>query len=338
MRIVTMENDNRTLANLAINRRDLLLASAKFASVAAAAPFAILPAAAQVLKQRSPFDALQERARALGIPLGKSATDKSVLDKTQPVPLSSLVDIVDGALDRSLTGDTEAAKLADDAGALLSEINKSIRQPRTVDADKRVSYKFEDLKADYRKKFDNCTMDPARLPALKSWADRLWDPKYRMRYGNLEKVSGVPWYVIAVIHYRECSANFLGHLHNGDPLKALTVQVPPHRPDPPWPPSPWDPVGAWQTSAIDALKIDNFFDQPKTYWTLERTLFRLESYNGFGTRGHGVIPNYLWNYSSYPTKGGYDSDGHFKPSYVSSQCGTAVFLKLWANENKIAFA
>jgi lysozyme family protein len=207
-----------------------------------------------------------------------------------------------------------------------------------VDADKGVSFRFEDLKADYRKKFDNCVIDPSRSAVLKAWADRLSSPKYRARYENLTKVSGVPWHVIGVIHYRECSANFLGHLHNGDPLKTRTVQVPPGRPDPPWPPSPWDPVAAWHSSAIDALKIDNFFGQPASHWTLERTLFRLESYNGFGTRKHGVIPNYLWNYSGYPTKGGYDSDGHFKPNYVSSQYGTAVLLRYWANEKKIFFS
>lgn len=312
------------------NRRVWLRFTIGLASAAATVPLA-WPAVAQSALPTG-FNGLVARASALGIQVSPGPGEKAVGTKSVRSPLSPLVDIVNQALDLSLTGNTEAAQLAQDAGELLSLINRQIRQPATAEEIKKI-YKFDELKADYRKKFDGCTIDPTHITAVQAWADRLSGPKYRTRYDALSNVTGVPWYIIAVIHYRECSANFMGHLHNGDPLKAQTIDVPKERPDPPWPPSPWDPVAAWQASAIDALKIDNFYEQKD--WTLERSLFRLERFNGFGTRSHGVIPNYLWNFSTYPTR--YDSDGSYKPTYVSSQCGAAVILKMLANKGTISF-
>jgi lysozyme family protein len=318
---------------VAFSRRRLLRLASGFATVAATSLPALYSACAQTAGSAS-FEKLLARASALGIQVSPGGSEKAVGTKSLQAPLSPLVDVVNEALDLSLKGNPEAAQLAQDAGELLSQINRLIRQPTEPEIIKKV-YKFDDLKADYRVKFDGCRIGTAHVGEIQSWADRLSSAKYRTRYDALSSMTSVPWYIVAVIHYRECSANFMGHLHNGDPLKARTFDVPKNRPDPPWPPSPWDPVAAWEMSATDALKLDNFYDQKE--WTLERSLFRLERFNGFGTRSHGVNPNYLWNFSGYPTRGGYNSDGHYKPDYVSSQCGTAVILKMWVNKGIVIF-
>ena len=42
----------------------------------------------------------------------------------------------------------------------------------------------------------------------------------RARYEQVQNATGVPWYVVAIIHNMEASQNFKRHLHNGDPLTA----------------------------------------------------------------------------------------------------------------------
>ena len=46
----------------------------------------------------------------------------------------------------------------------------------------------------------------------------------------------------------------------------------------------------WASSAKDALRLLGFTG--KTDWSLERTLYRLEAYNGFGYRRMGVPTPY----------------------------------------------
>ena len=46
------------------------------------------------------------------------------------------------------------------------------------------------------------------------------------RYDQVANATGVPWYVIGMIHEMEGGLNFATHLHNGDPLTARTVHVP----------------------------------------------------------------------------------------------------------------
>ena len=37
------------------------------------------------------------------------------------------------------------------------------------------------------------------------------------RYDQVANATGVPWYVIGIIHEMEGGLNFTTHLHNGDP-------------------------------------------------------------------------------------------------------------------------
>jgi lysozyme family protein len=278
---------------------------------------------------------LQQRATALGIDVQVPPLPKSLSGNVR-LKLRTLADLVDSALEKSEAGAGDAEKLAADAGLLLSKLNQALRSPRVEETTKGKTkvWQFSELKDEYRKMFDGCEPDPKHLDELQGWVAKLSSKSSRKRYGDLEAATKVPWHVIAVIHYRECSANFMGHLHNGDPLAAKTVNVPSGRPDP-WnpPPTPWNPVTAWQASGVDALSYDGLTNQSD--WSLERTLFRLEGYNGFGTRNHKVIPNYLWNFSKYPIRGGYSSDGRWKDDYKSSQCGAAMLVKLMNKQGLI---
>ena len=114
--------------------------------------------------------------------------------------------------------------------------------------------------------------------------------------------------------------SFSRHLHNGDPLKARTVNVPSGRPPIGQPPFKFD------DSAVDALRVDKL-DKVKN-WELERTLYMLESFNGFGYRLYhpSVLSPYVWGFTEYYERGGYPKDGVWSENYVSQQCGSGTLL------------
>jgi lysozyme family protein len=154
--------------------------------------------------------------------------------------------------------------------------------------------------------------------------------KSRSRYESVGEQTGVPWHFIAACHALESSFNFRAHLHNGDfPLTSRTRQVPAGRP------IKWLPPSDWESSARDALRLLGFTGQQD--WSLERTLYRLEAYNGFGYRGYGVPTPYLWSFSQHYDRGKYVADGKFSYSARSQQCGAAVMLKLLDNAGEIQF-
>nr|MCU0729260.1 hypothetical protein [Sphingopyxis sp.] len=86
------------------------------------------------------------------------------------------------------------------------------------------------------------------------------------------------------------------------------------------------PPSDWESSAIDALRLMNFAGQQD--WSLARTLYRLEAYNGFGYRSRGVPTPYLWSYSTHYERGKFVADGRWNPQAQSQQCGAALMLRL----------
>lgn len=150
--------------------------------------------------------------------------------------------------------------------------------------------------------------------------DRILDKK--ALYEPVVKVTGVPWFFIAILHTLETSGRFDRHLHNGDPLTARTKNVPLGRPKTGTPPF------TWEESAIDAMQYMKFAGtgQNRLKWGLVEILERMERYNGLGYRNRGMASPYLWAGSQHYTKGKYVADRRFDPEAVSKQIGGAVIL------------
>ncbi|HBB98745.1 MAG TPA: hypothetical protein DC054_25480, partial [Blastocatellia bacterium] len=108
-----------------------------------------------------------------------------------------------------------------------------------------------------------------------------------------------------------------------------TVQVPPGRP------ATGNPPFKWEDSAIDALVFENF-DRVED-WTLPGSLFRLEGFNGFGSRTRGINSPYLWSFSNHYTKGKFVKDGVFNSEAVSQQCGVAILLRKMVDAGAFTF-
>jgi lysozyme family protein len=188
------------------------------------------------------------------------------------------------------------------------------------------SPKLADVSSQYEQLFQTCVITNAGevqqvvTPILRN----------RQRYEDVSEKSGVPWYVIAVIHNMECSLNFRQHLHNGDPLSRPTVNVPAGRPP------GWTGTGTWEESALDALAFDKMSSW--TDWSIAGIMFKLEGYNGWGYRSHGINTPYLWSFTNHYTKGKYVSDGTWSDSAVSQQCGCAAVLRRLAEMGEIVFS
>jgi lysozyme family protein len=65
----------------------------------------------------------------------------------------------------------------------------------------------------------------------------------KQRYITVSLKTGVPWFVIAVIHERESSQSWFASLAQGDPWNKVSVHVPAGR----------GPFQSWEEAAIDAL-------------------------------------------------------------------------------------
>jgi lysozyme family protein len=188
---------------------------------------------------------------------------------------------------------------------------------------------YASLAPEYRRMWDELAPRDAYADSIDWHLTMLREA--RTRYENVGDQVGVPWHFIGVIHALEASFNFRAHLHNGDhPLTQRTRQVPSGRP------ATWLPPADWESSAKDALRLLGFTG--KSDWSLERTLYRLEAYNGFGYRRIGVATPYLWSFSNHYEAGKFVADGKFNAKARSQQCGTAVMLKLLADAGDIALS
>lgn len=169
----------------------------------------------------------------------------------------------------------------------------------------------------YRNLWEKARIRPEKAATVRRVAQRI--AGMRSRYEPVASVTGVPWYVIAIIHHLESNANFNTHLHNGDPLSARTRRVPAGRP------KAGSPPFTWTASAVDALRYMGLHKVPS--WEMSRVLYELERYNGQGYFYKGINSPYLWSMTTLYTRGKYVADGRYSATAVSAQVGAAAILK-----------
>lgn len=170
---------------------------------------------------------------------------------------------------------------------------------------------------EYLKNYNEAEVDPERQWEVDAACQKILTNK-----GNYQEVSfktGVPWDVIAVIHYRESSLNFKCVLHNGERIIGTdkkTKLVPPGR----------GPFNSWRDSAVDALLLKKYLF-PKI-WSIENQLTFIEAYNGLGYKKRGELSPYLWAATNkHDETGKYVADGHYESNAIEKQLGAVAILK-----------
>lgn len=159
-----------------------------------------------------------------------------------------------------------------------------------------------------------------------SAAERLLAAK--SRYRAVEAKTGVPWFVIAVIHERESSQLWSASLAQGDPWNRVSTHVPKGR----------GPFKSWEEAAIDALVNCAPYAASNTDWSVGGALLMLEQYNGLGYAVKGVPSPYLWAGTDQYVAGKYVRDGVYDTTAVDKQFGCAGMIKaLMAMDHGIKF-
>lgn len=159
---------------------------------------------------------------------------------------------------------------------------------------------------------------PARLVAAKG------------EYLAVERRTGVPWWVVAVIHQREGNQDFSTSLAQGDPWNEVSQHVPAGR----------GPFASWEDAAIDALVNCSPYLAHQTWTNVGATLTNLERYNGLGyaigpvTYRNGVVVQryapqpspYLWAGTNQYQSGKYVADHVYSPTAIDRQIGCAALV------------
>ena len=145
----------------------------------------------------------------------------------------------------------------------------------------------------------------------------------KKRYQNIEAKTGVPWYLIAMLHERESSARFDRQLAQGDPLNRRSTNEPIS-----------GPFNTFEDSAVWALHHDGL-DKVKD-WTLEKVLYYAELWNGWGyAMYHPTVPSpYIWGATTVQKPGKYVADGKFSSTAMDTQLGIAAMLKEFMETDK----
>jgi lysozyme family protein len=155
-------------------------------------------------------------------------------------------------------------------------------------------------------------------------AEAIMAPEARARFLDVERRTGVPWFVTGIVLTREAGSppNFHAWLHNGDPMfdhsgtPRRTVNVPAHRPP--------DPAVSWEDGAVDAYELEGLVDAA---WSPALVAWLLEKFNGFGYRlYHHIRSPYLWGATSVQQRGKYTADRRWHPGVMDPQIGGMALL------------
>jgi lysozyme family protein len=205
------------------------------------------------------------------------------------------------------------------------------------------STKFDDIKAEYVALFHEAEILPERRGTATEKFSVLWYAdqikQNKARYEQITAPTQVPWFVIGIMHALECAFSFKLHLYNGDPLTDFTKRFPPG-----FPKDCGEPPFEFNQSAVSALKHEGFIGLMD--WSLARTLYRFEQYNGFGYRKRlSMASPYLWSFTRLYNKGKFKEvpkpSGGFRsvydPNLRSKQCGAGTMLKALIENGDVAF-
>ena len=184
--------------------------------------------------------------------------------------------------------------------------------------------RFEDIKDQLSGWWANCRITRNKQ-TIEQTAKRLYSKKTEF-YDPVERDTGVPWWMVAVIDQRESGARG-GVLHNGEFIIGKgrkTRLVPAGR----------GPFSTWHQAAVDALTMPGkrLDKVGKDNWSIELALYHMEAFNGWGYRQYR--PNtpspYIWSctniYDNSP-RGKYVADGKWKAGVLDTQIGCAPLLK-----------
>jgi lysozyme family protein len=188
-------------------------------------------------------------------------------------------------------------------------------------------------------RWDSMHLRANRIHAFDMVAKRLCAQAAKDRYHAVEAATGVPWFVVAVIHEREATQSWNAQLGQGDPLNRISRHDPKGRG--PFLAHDGDAPGndAWHRAALDALIDCAPYAAKWTDWSAGGALTILEEYNGLGYALKGVPSAYVWSGSDQYTSGKYVADHVYRKGVIDVQEGCAPLIsRMMAIDESVRFA
>ena len=175
-----------------------------------------------------------------------------------------------------------------------------------------------------------CSILPSRLTEVQAVAVRLAAANAKTVYQQIEMATKVPWWVVAVIHERECSQNFSLGLAQGDPWNQVSTHVP----------RGIGPFTTFTDAAVFALVRCAPYAAKWTDWSAGGAMTLLELYNGTGYEDyHNEASPYDWGATSIEQEGKYVADGIYNPNVWDTQIGCAAMINaMMALDSTIQFS
>src|SRR6266446_201349 len=161
--------------------------------------------------------------------------------------------------------------------------------------------------------WDIATIRPQQAQEVHDTVQRLL--RNKSRYQNIERLTNVPWMLIAALHERESGGRFDRQLAQGDRLDRQSTNEPIA-----------GPFKTFEDSAIWALHhdhLDRVID-----WRVEKMLFWAESWNGWGLYWyHPHTPSsYVVGATSVQRTGKYIADHVWSSTEWDKQIGVMAML------------
>lgn len=176
----------------------------------------------------------------------------------------------------------------------------------------------EQIIAHNKARWQSCIILPTRALEVEAVAARLVAPQAKAVYQQIERLTKVPWFVIAVIHEREASQNFACSIAQGDRWDEESTHNP----------KGIGPFHSFVEAAVFALQRCAPYAAKWTDWTIGGLLTLLEAYNGFGYEiYHNEASPYDWGATSIEQEGKYVADGKWSATVWDTQIGCAAMLK-----------
>lgn len=172
-----------------------------------------------------------------------------------------------------------------------------------------------DLKQLNAQRWANCSVPADKGPMFAKVAERIRANKEV--YDRIEKTTGVPWWFVGIVHYRESNLDMSTNLAQGDPWNKKSIHVPKGR----------GPFTSFEEAAVDALTNCAPFAAKNIDWTPGGALTMFEKYNGLGYANKGIPSPYVWAGTNQYVSGKYVADGVFDANAVDKQLGCAGLVK-----------
>lgn len=181
----------------------------------------------------------------------------------------------------------------------------------------------------YREAFAECTIDSGYEKAVHKDVDLVLSGKEE--YLLSQNATGIHWWIIGGIHFKEAGCDFKAILHNGQRGIIGPVAIA-HNRKSTIVPKGVGPFATWQQATADAVKGPRWAKIKAGSSDIGEILYAVERYNGTGYltgAGRAETSPYLWARSNINDDfGKYTSDGVFD-SRASTQktTGFALIIK-----------